>query len=127
MFRSVWKGFFDVRPGEYLRTLFVALYLLFILFAYYILKPVSAAMFLNKLHISQLPYLYILSAIAGGFVAHFYTRIALKASLRVAVAWAMSIALLCLVALWWLLSTRLRRDVRRIYRGHYAHLCRRGN
>ena len=30
MFRTLWKGFFDVRAGEYLRTIFMALYLIHI-------------------------------------------------------------------------------------------------
>ncbi len=102
--KAVWRSLFDVRPGEALRTAYMALYLLFVMVAYYILKPVSAAMFLNKLPINQLPYLYILCAIAGGFVAQFYTRLALKASLQVAVAWTMSIAVLCLIVLWWLVG-----------------------
>jgi len=102
--KAAWRSLFDVRPGEAIRTAYMGLYLLFVMVAYYILKPVSAAMFLNKLHISQLPYLYILCAIAGGFVAQFYTRVALKASLQVAVTWTMSIAVLCLIALWWLVG-----------------------
>lgn len=103
-FKAVWRTLFDVRPGEAVRTAYMALYLLLVMVAYYILKPVSAAMFLNKLPISQLPYLYILCAVAGGFVAQFYTRIALKASLQVAVGWAMSISVLCLIGLWWLVG-----------------------
>jgi len=63
---GVWRKLFDVRKGEYASTLFMSLYLLFVMVAYYILKPVSAAMFLNKLPISQLPYLYIACAVAGG-------------------------------------------------------------
>jgi AAA family ATP:ADP antiporter len=99
--KAIWRGLFDVRSGEAVRTSYMALYLLFVMVAYYILKPVSAAMFLNKLPVKHLPYLYILCAIAGGFVTHFYTRIALKASLQVAVAWAMSLAVACLIVLWW--------------------------
>ena len=51
--------------GEALRTLFMALYLLLVLLAYYILKPVSRAMFLNKFDIDELPYLYIVIAARG--------------------------------------------------------------
>jgi hypothetical protein len=67
---------FRRKEGEYLRTCFVALYLLFILFAYYILKPVSRALFLNQFDIDKLPYLMILIAFVGGFLAYLYTRLA---------------------------------------------------
>src|SRR5207248_1868296 len=62
--RLFWRSVYDVRPGEGVRTLFMALHLMFVLFAYYILKPVSRALFLNKFDIDQLPYLYVLIALA---------------------------------------------------------------
>src|SRR5438270_9186778 len=49
--KSAWRHFFDIRPGEYRRTIFMALYLLFVLCAYYVLKSASEAMFLNKFDI----------------------------------------------------------------------------
>src|SRR5690242_385408 len=103
----IWRNLFDVRKGEYARTLFMSAYLLFVMVAYYILKPVSAAMFLNKFNIDKLPYLYILIAGGGGVLAYFYTRVALKSSLQVAVSWTMMIAVVCLVVLWWLIGLNL--------------------
>ncbi|HET9321551.1 MAG TPA: Npt1/Npt2 family nucleotide transporter [Bryobacteraceae bacterium] len=102
--RAVWRSFFDVRPGEYLRTVFVALYLLFILFAYYILKPVSRALFLNSFDIDRLPYLMILIAFVGGILAYLYTRLAVKSSLPAAVTWSTALTVGCLLALSWLLG-----------------------
>ena len=78
--REFWRRTFDVREGEALRTLFMALYLLLVLLAYYILKPVSRAMFLNKFDIDELPYLYIVIAAAGGVMAYFYTKLAIHSS-----------------------------------------------
>ena len=46
-----------------------------VLLAYYILKPVSRAMFINKFDIDDLPYLYIVIAGAGGMMAYFYTKL----------------------------------------------------
>ena len=103
----MWRKLFDVRKGEYGRTLFMSLYLLCVMVAYYILKPVSAAMFLNKFNIDKLPYLYILIAVAGGVLAYLYTRIALKSSLTTAVSWTMLISIVCLIALWWLIGKNL--------------------
>ncbi|MBI1792108.1 MAG: HEAT repeat domain-containing protein [Acidobacteria bacterium] len=104
---KVWSSLFDIRKGEIARTLFMSLYLLCVMVAYYILKPVSAAMFLNKFNIDKLPYLYILVAVGGGMLAYLYTHVALKSSLQAAVSGAMAIAVLCLVALWWLIGLNL--------------------
>lgn len=104
---AIWRKLFDVRKGESARTLFMSLYLLCVMVAYYILKPVSAAMFLNKFNIDKLPYLYILIAGGGGVLAYLYTRLALHSSLTVAVTWTMLIAVICLIALWWLIGLNL--------------------
>src|SRR5215472_9409634 len=104
MFRALWKGFFDIRTGEFVRTGFMALYLMFVLFAYYILKPVSRALFLNQFDIDKLPYLYILIAIGGGLIAYLYTKLAVRSSLQVAVAWSSALTVVCLVGIWWLIG-----------------------
>src|SRR5438876_349223 len=90
--RLFWRGVYDVRPGEGVRTLFMALHMMFVLFAYYILKPVSLALFLNKFDIDQLPYLYVLIAVAGGLLAYVYTRVAVRASLKLAVGWTTALS-----------------------------------
>ncbi len=102
--RALWRSFFDVREGEGLRTLFMGLYLMLVLFAYYILKPLSRSLFLNKFDIDKLPYLYILIAVAGGLLAYVYTKVMLRFSLQVAVTSSMVLTVVCLVALWWLIG-----------------------
>ncbi|HYW41370.1 MAG TPA: hypothetical protein VE959_00855, partial [Bryobacteraceae bacterium] len=101
--RLFWRSIYDVRPGEGVRVLFMALHLTSVLFAYYILKPLSRALFLNKFEIDQLPYLYILIAIVGGVLAYAYTRVAVRSSLIGAVNWATAISVACLLAIWYLL------------------------
>ena len=64
----------------------MSLYLLLVLLAYYILKPVSRALFLNKFDIDKLPYLYVLIAAAGGLLAYLYTKVAVRSSLQTACA-----------------------------------------
>jgi len=98
---------FDVRPGEYLRTLFMFLYLLFVMFGYYILKPVSRAMFLNQFEIEQLPFLILAVAIFSGVLAYLYTRLAVRTSLGAAVLWTTVVSVACLLAMWWLLGFHL--------------------
>src|SRR5689334_11607526 len=102
-FRLLWRSVYDVRPGEGVRTLFMALHLLCVLFAYYILKPVSRALFLHKFDIDQLPYLYMLIALVGGLLAFAYTRVAVRSSLSTAVNWATGVVLACLLVIWWML------------------------
>ncbi len=102
--RLFWQSVYDVRPGERARTFLMALHMMFVLFAYYILKPVSRALFLNKFEIDRLPLLNVLIAVCGGLLAFLYTRVAVRASLQVAIYWSTGISLSCLVAIWWLLQ-----------------------
>jgi ATP/ADP translocase len=97
---------FDVRQGEGWRLTFMGLYLILVLFAYYILKPVSRAMFLNKFDIDELPYLYILIAGAGGVMAYVYTRLAVRSSLKTAVTFATFFMIGTLILIWHLLIYR---------------------
>jgi AAA family ATP:ADP antiporter len=79
------------------------LYLLCVLFAYYILKPVSRSMFLNKFDVDSLPALYILIAGFGGTFAYFYSKLAARSSLRAAVFWTMFGSIGALVSIWTLI------------------------
>jgi AAA family ATP:ADP antiporter len=105
--RALWRSMFDVRKGEGRRTVFMSLYLMLVLFAYYIIKPVSRSMFLNKFDIDKLPYLYVLIAAVGGLLAYLYTKVAVKSSLKSAVTVATLFSIGCLVAIWYLLSLNL--------------------
>lgn len=102
--RQFWRSLFDVRKGEGRRLFFMGLYLVLVLFAYYILKPVSRAMFLHKFDIDDLPYLYILIAGAGGAMAYVYTKLAVRSSLKTAVTAASFFMMGVLVIIWYLLS-----------------------
>jgi AAA family ATP:ADP antiporter len=84
-FREFWRRSFDVRKDEVGRLFFMAMYLLLVLLAYYIIKPVSRAMFIDRFDIDDFPYLYIVIAVAGGLMAYFYTKLAIKTSLKTAV------------------------------------------
>ncbi len=103
---ALWRNLFDVRPGEYRRTVFMALYLLFVLFAYYVLKSASESMFLNKFDIDKLPNLYILLAVFGGVLAYVYSKVAARTSLNTAVTWTLFLSIACLIAMWFPLRYR---------------------
>lgn len=107
-----WRSLFDVRPGESRRTVFLALYLLFVMFAYYILKAASESMFLNKFDIDKLPNLYILMAVFGGILGYVYSKAATRSSLHAAVTWTLGLSILCLFAIWFPLR---RRDATTLY------------
>src|SRR5437764_750736 len=99
-----WRSMFDIRPGEFLRTACMTLYLMLVLFAYYILKPVSRAIFLDKFEIDKLPWLYILIAAVGGVLAYFYTKVAVKSSLQRAVNFSTLFTIGVLLVFWWFIA-----------------------
>jgi AAA family ATP:ADP antiporter len=84
----------------------MALYLLFILFAYYILRAASESMFLNKFDIDKLPNLYILMAVFGGALGYVYSKAAARTSLHAAVTWTLFLSILCLIGIWFPLRAR---------------------
>jgi len=103
---EIWRNLFDIRAGEYRRTIFMSLYLLFVLFSYYVLKSASEAMFLNKFDIDKLPNLYILMAIFGGGLAFVYSKTAARTSLHTAVTWTVFLSVACLLGMWYPLRNR---------------------
>jgi|GEM_PF-2520697 len=106
--RSAMRAMFDVRPGEVGRVVFMSLYLLFVLFAYYIIKTASRSLFLSKFDIEKLPYLMLLIACASGVLAYLYTKLAVQTSLKRAVALTMVIAAACLILFWYLIGLNLK-------------------
>ena len=82
------------------------MYLLFVLFAYYILESASESMFLNKFDIDKLPNLYILMAVFGGALAFVYSKTAARTSLHAAVTWTIILSVACLIAMWFPLRAR---------------------
>jgi ATP:ADP antiporter, AAA family len=105
--RTIGRHFFDIRQGELGRMVPMFFYLLFVLFSYYILKPVSRSMFLNNFEIDKLPWLYILIAVFGGILAYFYSKLAVKTSLSAAVFWSLFLSVICLLTIWYLLSIKV--------------------
>src|SRR5947209_2611741 len=105
-FRMFWRSLFDVRKGEGRRLTLMTLYLAIVLFAYYILKPVSRAIFLSAVDIDKLPWLYILIAAVGGVFAYFYTKLAVIVSLRRAVDFATFLSIAILVFFWWAVGSK---------------------
>ena len=72
---------FDVRPGEAARIGFMAAFLFFLLAANNVIKIVRDALFLSRFPITQLPYVYLLAAVAAGIVISIYSRYTFRLSL----------------------------------------------
>ena len=64
----------DVRPGEAARIGFMAALLFFLLAANNVIKIVRDALFLSHFPITQLPYVYLLAAVAAGVLVTLYSR-----------------------------------------------------
>lgn len=106
--RSIRLSTFDVREGERLRAVLMALNLFLVLIAHYILKTTSRGVFVTSLGAGKLPDLYILIALAGGVLATLYTKVALRLSLRAAVTWTSAVSVLVFAGLWILLPLKWR-------------------
>jgi len=100
--KEFWRRTCDVREGELRRVLSLSLYLFFVLIVHYINKPLSEGLFVDRFDIDKLPYLTILTAVAGGLLMSLYTRVALRTSLQEAVSWVMGFAVVFIVVFWWL-------------------------
>src|SRR3954447_17738729 len=98
--KALWTRLFDVREGEWVVASSMSLYLMFVMFAYYVLKPVSNALFLTELKVDKLPLLNVLIAATGGGLAYLYSKFAARTSLNTAVAATMAISGACLVFFW---------------------------
>ncbi len=103
-------GFFrgsllNLRPAER-RIVFLmgANYFLLLLF-YYLLKPVRDSLFLIQLNPSQLPLVYIITALVAAPVTAAYARAGLKHRLDRLVLLTTAILVLSLILLYWLIPT----------------------
>jgi ATP/ADP translocase len=82
----------------------MALYLLFVMLAYYILKPVARSLYITEFDAERLPYLYLAVAASGGVLAYLYTRAAVRWSLRYAVHGTIAFVIVSLLEVWELLE-----------------------
>jgi ATP/ADP translocase/HEAT repeat protein len=75
------RQLFDVRPGDAARIGFMAAFLFFLLAANNVIKIVRDSLFLSRFPITQLPYVYLLAAVAAGIVITLYSRYTSRLSL----------------------------------------------
>src|SRR3990172_8271540 len=102
--RNWYRSLVDIRPGEGRQTALVFAYYLLVLFAYYILKPVARALFLDKFDADKLPWLYILMALRGGGGASWIARAAARSRLTDVIGKTQIFLISNILLLWWLLQ-----------------------
>ena len=97
--KSFLKNIIDVRKGEWpvLALMFVYYYIL--LMTFYFLKPTRDSLFLIKLTPQQLPFVFILAALAAIPVTALYSRAARKLSLLQLINYTSLVLLASLVVL----------------------------
>lgn len=74
--RRLLSKIMDVRQGELKRVAIMAAYSFVIIASYNVLKPMTRSLFVSKLGLGQLPYLYMILAVVVGFFVYFYLKIA---------------------------------------------------
>jgi ATP:ADP antiporter, AAA family len=78
---TIFSRFFDVRPGEFRRVGLMAAFLFFLLAANNVIKIVRDALFLSHFAITELPYVYLLTALLASVFISIYSRYTSRLSL----------------------------------------------
>lgn len=99
------RGFFDVRAGEWRAVLAMSGASFLVTTAFVIFRPVRNALFLEKLDAAQLPYVFILVAIIAGGIGLLYARYSIRASLKRLTITAAIVIVASLALFWWLFRT----------------------
>src|SRR5512145_1495760 len=97
---KTFQRIFDIREGELLRALLMFAYLLLVIACYVTTKSVRDALFLKKIGIDQLPYVYILIALVVGVISSSYSRLASRISLSALIRTTSLIAIANLFLFW---------------------------
>ncbi len=96
---SLLRKAIDVRRGEWAVLALMLSYYYVLLMTFYFLKPARDSLFLIKLTPQQLPFVFILSAIAAVPVTALYSRAAARLSLVKLINVTTVVLLLCLIGL----------------------------
>ena len=75
MIFTMLKRVFDIREGEFKRTAWMFLYLLLLITALMIVKPVSTALFLDQFGARHLPLAYMLTAVLAATISFYYSSL----------------------------------------------------
>jgi ATP/ADP translocase len=107
MIRRFISSFLDVRKGEALLTFLMFSYYYLILVTYYLLKPARDSLFLVKLGPTQLPWVFILTALIIAPITTVYARASRSLQLTRLIYVTSAILIVNLVVLRWLLDMEM--------------------
>jgi len=91
----------DIRRGEWGNVFLMFLYFFMIIASYYILKPVRNSLFLEQLGARNLPWVYIGTAVAIGFIILIYGKLSQLVSRKILVPGTILFFILNLLIFWW--------------------------
>ncbi|MFZ0390847.1 MAG: Npt1/Npt2 family nucleotide transporter, partial [Calditrichia bacterium] len=94
---------FDIREGEEQRALLMFFYIFLIIASLLIIKPVRNSLFLSRFGVQQLPYAFLLVALAAVFVSTVYSRISLRFRLNYLIRISLLFSIGSLLLIWYLL------------------------
>lgn len=103
LLKKLKSQFFDMRKGEGGIALAMALFFFLVITAYYIIKPVRNALFLESLGAEMLPWVYIGTAVVIGFFVSVYARFVGRLPRHLLIAGSTGFLISNLVGFWWLL------------------------
>ena len=101
---TVFSRFFDIRPGEATRIGLMAAFLFFLLAANNVIKIVRDALFLSRFAITELPYVYLLTALLASVFISIYSRYTSRLSLSQVILGS-QVFIIFNVIIFWLLIT----------------------
>ncbi|MCF8090883.1 MAG: hypothetical protein K9K40_00300 [Desulfotignum sp.] len=99
-FLTLFQKLFDVREGEVHRTVGMFVYLLLLVAALMMIKPVSTALFLTQFGARHLPFAYILTALFAATLAYGYSVMLKKTVLETLMKSTLSSAIFLLLVFW---------------------------
>jgi AAA family ATP:ADP antiporter len=105
--RVVLKRLFGLREGEIKIALLMQGYIFFIIATLLIIKPIVNSLFISKVGVENLPYGYLLVALAAVITSHFYSKATEHYSLLNIIRIILSVSFLSLLVLGLLLHLNL--------------------
>lgn len=99
MLRNLIKKAFDIRDGEFRISFFMQAYIFLIIASLLIFKPTVNALFLSELGIENLPFAYLLVAIAAVVSSYFYSKALQRISLNRVIEITLIVSIILLLSL----------------------------
>lgn len=110
MIKSLLKKLFDIREGELHIALLMQGYIFLIIATLLIIKPTVNSIFLSDLGAENLPFAFLLVAIAAIVTSYFYTKISERFSLLHIIRFTLIFSIISLLILGTLLHLHLIKD-----------------